>query len=140
MALSLSQVGAGLGSLLTVNSLFTVILATRNSILALLLGMYIHYTVNPHVHNSYSTGIPFDRTVMLHRWQGRFTGIILVLHLGYVAPHSKIIIACHLFYRSFVIVKWALGGLSAGEVMKQFIEYETTPAKPLFGLIGGKML
>lgn len=54
---------AAFGSLAAANSLLVAIPATRNSLLAMTLG------------------IPFDKTIMFHRWLGRFVILLVTIHM-----------------------------------------------------------
>ncbi len=51
------------GDLVSANALLVTLPATRNSVLVYLLG------------------IPFDKTIMYHRWLGRWTFILLCVHV-----------------------------------------------------------
>jgi len=73
-ATTLGGAAAGVGSLQIANAIFMVILIGRNSPLSFFLGIHV------------------DRAIMWHRWLGRFTGLLILLHLWYIVSCNVMLV------------------------------------------------
>jgi len=98
-ATTLPGFSQNVGSLIGANSVFVIVCATRHSILVFFLG------------------IPFDRAIMVHRWLGRYTFILVMLHFV------------------LALINWGMTANDFTTPFERMIE-QGQPINYLFGLLG----